>query len=683
MTRKNMIRAKNPFHDPLVAELIEDPRRYRKMFSEQILIGETLQVFQPANVVLLGPQGAGKSMILNLVRYAVLKEWISKADTPPGPLKHIDPFLGISINLVRANFHAFGRRSVAKAMGLADDDHSLDASCASDFLINYLFREFLFGIQFLMSRDGQRFRKWLGIASNYLKEEELGRKIAAFKSWYGYYSQCESISSLLNKVNERLATWREFLNGNINEVPAAVWRSKASLEGPLHEIGNLLGAISPKAKKLPLFIVIDQYEVLPELNQRYGTKLQQVVNTLIKLRDPVVFYKIGARTHDWGSELRIWGADSRIEVQRDYAVINLADVLMKTEDSPWLFPDFARDVAYKRLVEADYKVGKAQIDSMLGEWTAEREAKLYFKRPSGRVKSIGPVSDAVRRRILAICKDTSPLELRLAGAWAIQRMKRKVPEDVILSELKPRPWVTNKWWRKERIGIALQQIASLANQKRRYFGWHTVMYLSGANISAFLLLCGEVWDMAIKMDADPTKKRSLSEIIQTEGIYLASERWGLRDKNENIGGRQRYSVLDRLGRAIRESLVEDFGISNPGHSGFSLREADFVSNEAGKKVARFLQNAVSWAIFEERPHTSKERKDLGRRKWYLHPILSPFFGIPHIRVKEPAYVDVKEVYEWIFGVGKIKFARRRREASQAQQRQQSGKQLKLPIENSG
>jgi predicted ATPase len=68
------VRERNRFRDPLVSELIEEPHRYRQMFSQQILAGETLSVFQPTNVVLVGPQGSGKSMILNLVRYSVLSE---------------------------------------------------------------------------------------------------------------------------------------------------------------------------------------------------------------------------------------------------------------------------------------------------------------------------------------------------------------------------------------------------------------------------------------------------------------------------------------------------------------------------------------------------------------------------------------------------------------------------------
>lgn len=649
-------RIRNPFHDPLVTELIEDPILYSKMLSQKILVGETLQVFQPKNVILVGPQGSGKSMILNLIRYEVLSKWIHWRRKPPSPLKHLAPFFGISINLVRADFHAFGRRSVSRVVSGGQMDQNLDATCAADFLNHYLLREFLKGIKFLLSNEGSRSKDWMGIKS--ISLDYVTRTIASWDCWFGYYADCNSFDALLSKCEQRLSIRRSFLNANIDEIPKDIWKSKSTLGKPLHEVGNFLQSIIPKKKRLPLFVVIDQYEVLPELNPSFGTFLQRIVNTLIKARDPVVFYKIGARTYDWGTELRIWGAESRIEVQRDYIIINLADVLMRDEDAKgWLFPDFARDVAYKRIkVEGRYReVSEEQIEKIFGTWDPKREAELYFKDKSRIPIVLTKISNAVMRQIESICiKDSSPLDLRLAAAWALERQKRKVPESEIIAELQTYPW-KKRWWWKERVEIALLQIASLANQKRRYFGWSTVIFLSGSNISNFLLLCSEIWDRATKLSIRPLDEYPLSPLIQSKGIFAASEQWLNRDKNEQIGGRKRFEVVTRLGTAIHESLIGDLAISNPGHSGFSLRETDLSGSEKGKIVAEFLQRAVSWAIFEERAHTSKFREAAIRRKWYLHPLLSPFFAIPYKRVKEPLYVNIDDVYNWVFGIEKVKF----------------------------
>src|SRR5215212_6580016 len=108
MNHSDELRVMNPFSDPLVTELIENPALYQDMFSETILVGETLAMYRPHNVCLVGPQGSGKSMLLNLIRYQVMAQYLATSGRPPRFLQSIQPFFGISINLARANFHTFG-----------------------------------------------------------------------------------------------------------------------------------------------------------------------------------------------------------------------------------------------------------------------------------------------------------------------------------------------------------------------------------------------------------------------------------------------------------------------------------------------------------------------------------------------------------------------------------------------
>jgi hypothetical protein len=648
-------RKKNPFQEPLVTELIEDPSLYQKLFSESILVDETTEVFRASNAVLLGPQGAGKSMILNLIRYKFLAQWLANEGRLPGALHGLGRFLGISINLVRANFHAFGRRSFSKVSGRSSEPN-LDALCAADFLNHFLFRELILALQFLEQPKGKDLAKWLRI------NDGSGLKFVAaaadLSCWTGYYSGRKTVPDLLARVDERLNSWRSFLNGNIDTVPDEIFKTKSEIGTPLHAIGNLFQEMSSSREALPLYIIVDQYEVLPELNKTYGTDLQRVVNTLIKARDPVVFYKIGARTYDWGRELRIFGAESRIEVQRDYIMVDLSKVLMRKEDAGgWLFPKFAAAVAYRRvsaMIGVDSNEDK--ITQMFGKWSAEDEAALYFRTKARIPVVLRVIPSIYHDALLKIC-GSSPLDLRLAGAWVLQQLNRKLSEAEVMKRIPEKPWA-HQWWRKERIGVALVQIASAANQRRRYFGWKPITFLAGANISAFLLICSEIWDAATKQGYLPLGGGALDPRVQTQGILNAAAKWLERDRNEAAGGRMRYQVLSRLGPAIHSKLRNDRALSNPGHSGFSLRETDLGSSQTGMKVNEFLQNAVSWAIFEERAHTSRNIADkAARRKWYLHPLLCAAFSIPFIRVKEPYYTTIEEVAAWLFSTGPISFGR--------------------------
>jgi hypothetical protein len=554
-----------------------------------------------------------------------------------------------------------------------DIDEVVDASCAADFLNHYLLREFLRGYIFLRSSGGERLSQWMGLGA--FNCDDVARTVASWGCWFGYYTHCTQMADLLKRCEERLDIWRGFLNANSDSIPEDVWATKSSPGEPLHEIGNLLRVLGKKTGPA-LFVVIDQYEVLPELNLRYGTTLQRVVNTLIKARDPVVFFKIGARTYDWGIELRILGSESRIEVQRDYTITNLADVLMREEDpKSWLFPEFARDVAYKRVrVEGHYRQlpGTNLLQQLFGRWSHHAEAALYFRKPERRVVVLRGLPPAVQQRIVDLCgSDASPLDLRLAAAWALEHLQAGQSQEWVSEHLADRPWVQRTWWRKERIEVALLQVASLANQKRRYFGEGTIMFLAGGNISAFLLLCSELWDVAAKLGLRPLQE-TLPPQVQAEGVYAASGKWRERDRNEYVGGRHRYEVLSRLGPAIHEAVVGDLAISNPGHSGFSLREDEMSRDERAKKVRAFLESAVSWTIFEERAHTPKSREGGTRRKWYLHPLLSPVFGIPFKRVKEPLYAKLDDVFLWIYGHEQYRFSGTRRP--------HATKQIALPFE---
>src|SRR4051794_36091215 len=113
------LRYRNPFREATATELIENPKTYSQMFSQKILVNETLDVFERDNIVLTGPQGVGKTMILCLLRHTFLSACLKHHTSEPW-LQHLQPFCGISINLVRSGFHIFGRRSVSRLLGDQD-----------------------------------------------------------------------------------------------------------------------------------------------------------------------------------------------------------------------------------------------------------------------------------------------------------------------------------------------------------------------------------------------------------------------------------------------------------------------------------------------------------------------------------------------------------------------------------
>src|SRR3990172_11869340 len=101
---------RNPFQALYVTEALEDPEAYSKWFSPQIITGETASLFRHGNTVLLGSNGAGKTMLLRLFAPDVHAGFLTAGRHPiPEPDRR---FLGIGIHIIHAGFGALGGRRV-------------------------------------------------------------------------------------------------------------------------------------------------------------------------------------------------------------------------------------------------------------------------------------------------------------------------------------------------------------------------------------------------------------------------------------------------------------------------------------------------------------------------------------------------------------------------------------------
>jgi len=49
---------------------------------------------------------------------------------------------------------------------------------------------------------------------------------------------------------------------------------------------------------------------------------------------------------------------------------------------------------------------------------------------------------------------------------------------------------------------------------------------------------------------------------------------------------------------------------------------------------------VDYGDLLEGTHTTKNKDRAPRLKWYLNPLLCPYFRIPYIRTKEPVYTNL-------------------------------------------
>jgi len=91
-------------------------------------------------------------------------------------------------------------------------------------------------------------------------------------------------------------------------------------------------------------------------------------------------------------------------------------------------------------------------------------------------------------------------------------------------------------------------------------------------------------------------------------------------------------------------------MSYPGKNGFSITIEDLQKN-AG--VNKFLMDAASYGDLYDRPHTTKTKDGKKRIKFYLNPILSPYFKLPSTHTKEPKYISINDLEDWLVKSGVI------------------------------
>jgi len=379
-----------------------------------------------------------------------------------------------------------------------------------------------------------------------------------------------------------------------------------------------------------------------------------MVNRALSTRDPRVSYKVAWRPYALERDLTAFGSGARLEIGRDYQLVDLDEMLRKKENAPgWLFKRFAEDIVHRRLPPHGWY--DCEIEQLFVRLADEQLAGLPLHAPGSSKRApllrLPEGLPADWQRYLKQLARTDPFDSEFAVVWLHQRRKPKTvfPAcDEVTNEAKE-PGISNlpwrrPWWRKERKEAIRFLIASQNQQRVRYAGWHSVLTVSGSSTIVLLHILREVWDLFIRQRAGESEKpRNISPELLSQAIRLVAARW-LDHIARGPKGDTRKDFVVRLGSEFRRALIADPGLSYPGWTGFSLDEADYENDD---KVRAFLDAAASFGDLVRLPHTSKERDGRPRTKFYLAPILCAHFEIPAIRTKEPYYARITEVRQWI------------------------------------
>lgn len=629
----------NPFAEGAVTEHIaaED---FVRVFSP-LIVSNANELFRHGNVVLRGTPGSGKSMLLALLRPETRMAYHQAGLGLPIPA-HSSRFISTGINLTQVGAQEIGNRLSQRNPNQQETDLPF---VFADFVNYHLALDLIRNILKFQRSEIAGLCEKVGLSSSQEVVQAAISAIAQHPCWFGYLEDAEDVENLLRKIEGRLRTYRSYFNHNLDEPPPAFRETRTVIGEPVAAISGIARQTGLIADDVLVFVRIDQLEELYTLEQHYGlgNQFRQIINKALAMRDRRVSYRIGTRGYAWQDNLSVFATGSRLEEDRDFSVVDLDVILKRAENRRiWRFPEIAGDIFKRRLASADYDVdGTPPLElfrKVFGKpLTRPDLAQIYAGESPERAIDLDPTWPVGWQERLREVSRRSVLSAKLGSAWARQRGKSSVmtmPADA------PLPWEEHarRWWKKERQEQALMQIASRSGQRMIWSGDDDILELSGGNILTFITLCKHIWQSWLRTPTNADSREDLPRIgysIQATGIYDASRSWVEKSIPQGYDGNSRLRVVENLAVYFARVLGDDKAMSNPGNNGVSLTVEDYRENQ---RIRAVLNLGSDFGDLVVAPHTSKLADKRPRIKWYVAPILSPYFRIPHVHTKEPVYL---------------------------------------------
>jgi hypothetical protein len=646
----------NPFHDLYLSEAIPEDELVG-LFSP-VIVKHSLAMFEAGHLVISGLQGAGKTMLLNLLRPETRIAYVAAGEQFPVP-KELSKFIGAGINLRKCGALEFVQH--------IDDEKDLARIqelqlLFADFVNYWIVSDIVATIRALVQTKNRLLLEEIGVSADQSKLDKFAEVLAGDFCWFGALAGVSSFTDLDNRIAGRIDDYRHFLNLN-RSLPESVLITKTVVGDPIVKTADALRLAGVIDRDTKIFIRIDQYEqllTLDVLNTKFGSGCQELIHKALASRDGRISYRVGTRNYGWPDRPTIYKTKDVLERKRDFDVFNISELVRRRENSrTWIFPELAEDIFVRRLRITEYGLRQPQchLKDVLGKnQRPAARAASYFNSKASENLTLKQAAETLTTKVspawieyVNALADRSLLDAWLALAWIRQKLARPAGHDVLaIPPVLPNlPWSKQPYWYKERVQQGLMQLASANRQALLWSGEDDILGLSGGQIIVFLFLLQHVWDAWLRDRRQGSADQwsfPIDDVIQSQGVLEASGEW----KSKLIEGSnslKRKQFVDLVGERMYRNLVDDRAMSYPGANGFSVSVLDLEENEV---LRRFLNDATAFGDLYEAAHTSKKKGEQ-RRKYYIAPILCPFFRIPYVRVKEPEYVSIADVADWYNG----------------------------------
>lgn len=196
--------------------------------------------------------------------------------------------------------------------------------------------------------------------------------------------------------------------------------------------------------------------------------------------------------------------------------------------------------------------------------------------------------------------------------------------------------------------LALLQLAARHKQRLVWWGTEDVLALSSNNITLFLSICRETWELwqrDLRASQNPPSFGEVRPTVQQNAIDNISKRWhqNLARQPGRPAGDVRIRFLDKVFGDLRNKLRDDIAMRYPGANGFSILVEDLVRIPS---LSQLIEECVAWGDLERIDHTSKHASDKtkgARYKYYVNSILAPYYQVFQSHTKEPRYLAADDL----------------------------------------
>lgn len=564
-------------------------------------------------VIVEGPRGSGKTMILKYISYFCQKEFLSSTH------KDSDE-LDILYSIRQSG-------SLGIYFRYKDDFGSL--------------------FRFLNCSKSSKERLFLYYFEVYVLDELLRilsdmEEDGALKSEYTK-SLIDAINNILHTDAETLQAFKFSIQEKIQKVDRWVRKSRYldSAEDVLQElidgenyilqVCKCIGSCIPELSDVRFLVIIDEYENAGEY--------QRILNTLLKQVDHTsnVTYRIGVRPRGM-STLETNVGTEFLQIDRDFLLYVLQ--MQKMTD----YKAFVREIANRRLNSVDFfaENGLTDIQILLGKKeNLDNEARTLTKNnPTKHFEILKKkFTPSEYTKIIDMIRCTSsPLMEMLNIVWILRGVPGKKVSMAMQGYIAGRHKETGN---SEEIELARKYkldysdkyrtqmmfiLLGIYAQNKKYYSFNTFAYLSSGAVNDFISLCRNVFYLLdesyyIRASSDPLIPISLqakgaenTAIEQMDKIRLCNEY-----------GTEMYSFAMNIG-GLFKLLHKDVYAKYPETNQFAFEnEVEIESRPLLKEVRNSL---IKWGVIVKRPRI--QSISIGRRKgtlYYLNRIFSPIFGI--------------------------------------------------------